>query len=118
MLTMDWIDLNQKSQLEEIIAKSKERPQLIFKHSTRCSVSSIARNRLNRSPLSENIDFYYLDLLKYRDISQKIESLFNIRHQSPQVISIRDGKAIYNESHTAITMEEIEDVANEAVNPI
>lgn len=111
---MNWTDLNLESQIEEIIAKSGKKPQLIFKHSTRCSVSSLVRNRLNKSELPENIDFYYLDLLKYRAISQKIASVLGVQHQSPQVILIKDEKPVYNESHTAITMEEITEQAGTA----
>ena len=67
----------------------------------------MAKNRLERSDMPTGADFYYLDLLKYRNISNKIESLFNVPHESPQVILIKDGKCKYDESHSGISMEEI-----------
>lgn len=108
---MGWINLETEEQLEEIKEKSHTKPQLIFKHSTRCSVSSMAKNRLNRSALPGDIDFYYLDLLKFRPISNKIAEIFDVVHQSPQVLLIKDGKCVYDESHSAITMDEIEEMA-------
>lgn len=111
---MNWIPLNQETQLDEIIAKSATIPQVIFKHSTRCSVSSMAKNRLDKKEAPEGINFYLLDLLKYRSLSNKIAESFQVQHQSPQVLVINNGKCIYNESHSGITFDEIEAVATEA----
>ena len=66
---MDWISLTSADQLADIKEKSKNIPQLIFKHSTRCSISSMAKNRLERETPPENVDFYYLDLISYRELS-------------------------------------------------
>src|ERR1700712_2413912 len=104
---MNWITFNSPAQLDEIKEKSKTKPQVIFKHSTRCSISSMAKSRLERSKMPENIDFYYLDLITYRSISNKLSEEFNVFHQSPQVLVIKNGKCIYDESHSAIRMEEI-----------
>lgn len=104
---MDWKDLNDEKQLEQIKALSSTTPQLIFKHSTRCSISSMAKSRLERSIMPEGIDFYYLDLLRYRDISKKVETDFNVNHESPQVLLIKNGECIYDESHSGISMDEI-----------
>lgn len=108
---MDWISLEAESQLKDIIENSTKKPQLIFKHSTRCSVSSMAKSRLTKKDLHEGVDFYYLDLLKHRDISNKITADFGIEHKSPQVLLIKDGKCVYTESHSGITMDEIEEMA-------
>lgn len=104
---MKWIPLQEPDQLEDILKKSELTPQVIFKHSTRCSVSKMVRNRLEKSPEPENIDFYYLDLLKYRNLSNQIAATFNIRHESPQIIMIKNGKPFYNEDHSAIYMDNI-----------
>ena len=104
---MNWINLTSEDQLQEIKEKSNTRPQLIFKHSTRCSLSSMAKNRLDRSASTGDIDFYYLDLIRHRNISNKISAEFNVYHQSPQVLLIKNGKSIYDESHSAIDMQEI-----------
>lgn len=104
---MNWIPLNEETQLEEIIQKSENTPQVIFKHSTRCSISSMAKSRLDKDDQPEGIDFYYLNLIKYRNISNKVADDFKVPHKSPQVLVIRDGKCTYNESHSGIMMDEI-----------
>ena len=108
---MDWIDLTNVSQLAEIKEQSKVKPQLIFKHSTRCSISSVAKSRLERSTPPENVDFYFLDLIKNRDISNKIAEEFSVSHESPQVLLIKNGECVYDESHSGISMDEIEEQA-------
>lgn len=104
---MSWITLNSEEQLEEIQQTSFEKPQLIFKHSTRCSISSVIKNRLYKNDLSPAIDFYYLDLIANRSVSNKIADQYGVQHESPQVLLIKDGKCIYDESHSAIYMEDI-----------
>lgn len=104
---MNWIPLQSESQLQEIILKSKDNPQVIFKHSTRCGVSSMIKNRLEKSEQPENLEFHYLDLIKFRNLSNQISRDFNIRHESPQVIVVKDGKPVYEENHSAIYMDDI-----------
>ena len=104
---MNWNKLEQITQLDKIIEASFQQPQAIFKHSTRCSVSSMVQNRLERSGAIPNVAFYYLDLIAHRDISNEIAERFDIEHQSPQLLLIKDGKCIFNESHMAIDMQGI-----------
>ncbi len=104
---MEWKKLTDENQLGQIKTQSSTTPQLIFKHSTRCSISSMAKNRLDRSKDTEGIDFYYLDLLNYRKISQQIETDFMVSHESPQVLLIKNGECIYDESHSGISMDAI-----------
>lgn len=107
---MDWLTLNNITQLEGIKESSKEKPVLIFKHSTRCSISSMAYDRLRRNWKEEDtqkVTPYYLDLISYRDISNAISSTFAIDHESPQVILIKDGVAIYDNSHMGISYADI-----------
>lgn len=108
---MDWIELTSPSQLTEIKERSKNKPQVIFKHSTRCSISGVAKNRLERGDSPENVDFYFLDLIKNRDISNKIAEEFSVYHESPQVLVIKNGECIYDESHSGINMIDIEEQA-------
>jgi bacillithiol system protein YtxJ len=108
---MNWIPLQSEFQLDDIKNKSTDRPQLIFKHSTRCSTSAVVKGRLERSTPPETIDFYYLDLLNYRPVSKKIADTFRIDHESPQVLLIRNGECIYDESHMGITMADIAEAA-------
>lgn len=106
---MSWIQLNRLEQLDELRQKSKDKPQVIFKHSTRCSVSSMAKNRLERKEFPKEADFYYLDLIANRNISLQIEEDFKVYHESPQVLIIKSGECIYDESHSGINMEEIKE---------
>lgn len=104
---MNWIALETEQQLQQIADTSFTTPQVIFKHSTTCSISSMALNRLERSEPPTNVDFYYLDLLKQRPISAAIAEKFQVHHESPQVLVIKDGECVYDESHYGISMDEI-----------
>lgn len=106
---MNWIELKSNAQIKEIIEKSKAKPQVIFKHSTRCSISAMAKGRLERSIAPENTDFYFLDLITYRNVSNQVSSEFQVSHESPQILVIKNGECIYDESHGSITMNEIEE---------
>ena len=106
---MHWIHLTDEEQLKQIISNSNTRPQVIFKHSTRCSISSVALQRLQKAEQPADIDFYYLDLIAYRSLSNKIADTFKVHHESPQVLVLKDGDWIYDESHLGISMDEILD---------
>ncbi|MEP7110271.1 MAG: bacillithiol system redox-active protein YtxJ [Ferruginibacter sp.] len=108
---MDWIELTKESQLVDIKEQSNKKPQLIFKHSTRCAVSGVVKYRLERSSSPGNVDFYFLDLLRNREISNKIAEEFSVFHKSPQVLLIKNGACIYDESHSGINMSDIEEQA-------
>ncbi|HEY0355046.1 MAG TPA: bacillithiol system redox-active protein YtxJ [Flavisolibacter sp.] len=108
---MHWIHLTDEEQIKQILAKSQARPQVIFKHSTRCSISAVALQRLQKVSQPSDIDFYFLDLLAYRDLSNRVAEVFKVPHESPQVLLIRDGSCVYEESHMGIRMSEILDHA-------
>ena len=104
---MNWITIQDENQLEEIKEKSKIRPQVIYKHSVRCGVSSVVKSRLEKAKLPTDIDYYYLDIIHFRSISNKIAEEFRVYHDSPQVLLIRDGQCVYEESHMGITAQDI-----------
>ena len=104
---MDWKVLSDEAELQEVIRRSESRPQVIFKHSTRCSISSVAKGRLDRFDAPSGMDFYFLDLIRFRDISNKVSELFFVEHESPQVLVIKNGKCVYDESHISINMQDI-----------
>lgn len=104
---MNWTDLNEESQIDAIVEESKQQPVVIYKHSTTCSISAMAKNRLERSEAPEGSKFYYLDLLSYRNVSNMVADVFNEKHESPQILIIKDGMCTYEESHNGINMEEI-----------
>lgn len=104
---MNWKELSDEIGLDTIKNLSTEKPQVIFKHSTRCSISTMAKNRLERAEEPTGVDFNYLDLLAHRDISNKIADDFDVEHASPQILIIKNGACVYDESHNAINMDEI-----------
>ena len=104
---MTWNELTDESQIAEIKKQSEGQPVVIFKHSTRCSISTMAKSRLERSIAPESVAFYYLDLIRYRGISNRLADEFSVHHESPQVLLIRNGNCVYDESHNGISMEEI-----------
>lgn len=108
---MNWNTLSSVEQLAEIKSASYQQPQLIFKHSTRCSISAMVRSRLERSETPDNINFYYLDLLAYRPVSDQVAEDFSVYHESPQVLLIKNGECVYDESHQGINMDEISEQA-------
>ena len=101
---MAWIKLTDENQLNECWNLSHQKPQLIFKHSTRCSISIMALTRFQGSGIldSDVIDSYYLDLLSFRNISNAIESKSGVVHQSPQVIVLNKGEVFLSETHGMI----------------
>lgn len=104
---MHWIHLTDEDQLQKIIVRSQEKPQVIFKYSNRCYLSEMIFLRLKKDCCPEQIDFYFLDLVAYRNISNKISETFDVAHQSPQILLIKDGECIYSESHSEISLSEI-----------
>ncbi|HRG38846.1 MAG TPA: bacillithiol system redox-active protein YtxJ [Bacteroidia bacterium] len=111
---MNWLSLTTEEQLEEIDKRSFAsdiQGVLLFKHSTRCSISSMALNRLDRNlKQSGSLPVYLLDLLDYRSVSQQIALRYEIEHESPQILIIKNGKCIYHASHSEITASAIEAV--------
>ena len=105
---INWIPLQSAGQLDEMVATSDEKPAVIFKHSTRCSISRFALKQFeNQYALDDKIDAYFLDLLEYRDISNEIASRFGVYHQSPQLLLIKNGQSVYDASHDAIDAGEL-----------
>lgn len=104
---MNWIPLTSEAQLEEIKELSNTKPVVIFKHSTRCSISTMAKGRMDRADQPEGVDFYYLDLLAYRPVSNKIAEVFAVPHESPQLLLIKNAECTYEETHNGIDMDEL-----------
>jgi bacillithiol system protein YtxJ len=109
---MNWNKLESVNALDVIKQESENQGVLIFKHSTRCSISAMALSRLERSwkdSEMQHLKAYYLDLLKHREISNQIALDFGVMHESPQIIIIQSGKAIYNASHSDIQYEDLKE---------
>lgn len=105
-----WIRLTTEDQLNRLLEQSSDKPVLLFKHSTRCNISAMVISRFEREggALTEKCSCVYLDLIAYRPISNKIEELTGVFHQSPQAILIKNNEAVYDASHGAIDARQIE----------
>ena len=105
---INWIPVTDLGQLNEIMELSHQQPVAIFKHSTRCSISRMALKQFeNEFDLEGSVTPYFLDLLNHRDISQEIATRFEVYHQSPQLLLIKEGKSIYDASHSDIDALEL-----------
>lgn len=104
LVKVNWIPLNDLEVIEEAIALSYEKPVVLFKHSTRCSISRFALKQFeNEYDFSkEQMEPFFLDLLNHRDISNEIATRFNIEHQSPQMIVLKGGVAVFSSTHSDI----------------
>ena len=107
---MTWVNLTSLDQLNEI--KNAEGYTLIFKHSTRCSISMMAKRNFefNWDVIPENTTLYFLDLISYREISNAIAETFNVAHQSPQILLIKNGDCVLEASHSDISADEVAEV--------
>ncbi|PRY14775.1 bacillithiol system protein YtxJ [Pontibacter ummariensis] len=105
---MNWHPLTSVEQLDEIIEESKSTPVVIFKHSTSCSISATAKARIERQWDGAGVDHvkpYYLDLLKYRPVSNEVAEVLQVRHESPQLLLLQDGVCTYDTSHMSISVD-------------
>jgi bacillithiol system protein YtxJ len=111
--SMEWINLSNSQQIAEI--KQASGYAVIFKHSTRCSISGMAKRNfeLNWEVIPDQTPLYFLDLISHRDLSALIAETFQVHHESPQVLLIKDGECILDASHSDISADEIaESIAN------
>jgi len=104
---MAWVPLESADQLAELVTLSHQKPVLFFKHSTRCSISTAAWGRMERgeAKLPANTTFVYLDLIRFRALSDALAQTFQVAHESPQVLLIHQGQCVYHASHFDIRPE-------------
>lgn len=102
---VNWINLTNLDEITDIKTLSTSESIFIFKHSTRCGISRIVKKQFEKLllPNNNNVKVYYLDLLKYRNVSDALSEVFQVRHQSPQLLIIRNGVAVKHASHYDIT---------------
>lgn len=105
----NWTHITEENQLESIKESSKDKPAVIFKDSVTCGISAHAKHKLESAWDFENseMDFYYLDLLSYRSISNKIADFFGVTHQSPQILVLKNREVVDHFSHQSISVDRI-----------
>ena len=108
-MSTPWLPLTQSDQLTDLQKASHEQPVLIFKHSTTCSISAAAKGKIERQWADSGltVPIYYLDLLRFRPLSAQIAEQFGIRHESPQLLLIKDGECRYDASHMGIRLSDV-----------
>ena len=113
---MNWESLDHVSSFEKVFDQHGQANQCfaVFKHSTRCGISRMALSSFenNYESKDQNVTYYLLDLLSYRDVSNAIAQELNIQHQSPQVVVLKDEKVIHTESHHGIDVKKIQQLIN------
>ena len=105
---MDIDELKSLDDLDDALALSDEKPVFLFKHSTRCPISTFAQREYFKhleSADRELVHYTFLDLIAHRDVSNEIASRTQVEHQSPQAILVVNGKAVWSDTHTAITAD-------------
>jgi bacillithiol system protein YtxJ len=110
-----WQPLTQAEQLTDIVRESFEQPIIIFKHSTSCSISAAAKAKIERQWADANLSstkLYYLDLLRFRPISNEIAEKFSVRHESPQLLVIQNGECRYDASHMSIRLSDVKEAVS------
>lgn len=108
---VNWINIESVEALNEAISNTKDKSGLFFKHSTRCNISSMALNGFESQwEENEKCDLYFIDLIRHRDVSNALSEITSVEHQSPQVILIKDKKAVYNSSHNGISASAIKNL--------
>ena len=104
---MHWIHLTHEDQLQKIVVRSQEKPQVIFKYSSCCNLSETIFQSLQKKRCPQHVDFHFLDLTGHADIAEKVSTIFQVSDLSPQILIIKDGECIFNESHPEICFEQI-----------
>jgi bacillithiol system protein YtxJ len=107
---LSWKSLQSEAQLEDIKAQSNVRLQIIYKHSSSCGISSMVLRQLEKSLIEFNsrADFHFLDLLSFRDVSNEVASRFQVLHQSPQLILLKNETVVAHDSHYDLLQLSIE----------
>ncbi len=107
---MNWINLTTTEQIDHI--KAAKGYNIIFKHSTRCPISMMAKRSFEQDGdmFNENTPLYFLDLIKYRELSKSVADTFSVQHESPQLLLIKDGDCVLDQSHSSISAKEATEV--------
>lgn len=105
-----WKQLESVQELENLLAQRDGEARVFFKHSTRCSISAMALNGFESTWKSSPDPLYFIDLIRFREVSNALAVGTNVRHESPQVIVVRDGNILYQASHSSIDARKIENI--------
>ncbi|NGP77124.1 bacillithiol system redox-active protein YtxJ [Balneolaceae bacterium YR4-1] len=108
----EWQILEGKDSVDKLLSRSESTPQLIYKHSDRCSVCIFAKSNLEQQAgdISEATDMNFVDVISSRDVSNYIADKLNVRHESPQAILLNEGEVVWHASHGSVKAEPLMEV--------
>ncbi len=120
LMRTHWVEITSTDAIERIIHRSNRKPQFIFKHSTRCPVSSQAYSEVSSvtDAICDDVEINYVDVISYRAVSREIAKLLDIEHESPQIILVENNKVVWNASHFDIEAEAILEKARASVKAL
>jgi bacillithiol system protein YtxJ len=109
---MDWHEVTREAQVDQVIQQSQNKPQALLKHSTRCSISGIAKSRLEQAIAQQSleVDWHLLNVVKYRQLAQYVEEKLNVQHESPQLLVLVNGECVLDQDHMDIQLAEVAEV--------
>lgn len=107
-MALNWTEIHSVDELHEIWNNSLNKPAVFFKHSTRCSISSMALRAFERSWVSDETQLFFIDLIAHRDVSNLLAELSNVEHQSPQIIVTNNNTVLFSDSHGTIDAEKVQ----------
>lgn len=112
---MDWIPVRSNADVEKLVAASQGKPQVLFKHSTRCNISAMAKARFERALSAAPLpaDLHLLRVVEDRPVSQFAADFLRVHHESPQLIVLHHQEVVLDQSHLDITLEEVQEVLGE-----
>lgn len=108
-----WNPLTEISQLDELEKLSENKTVAIFKHSTTCGISRMVLKNFEadyEQQLNDSVDLYFLDLKAHRDISNRIAEKFSVKHESPQMVVLKNGEVVHHSSHQAISADKLKEL--------
>jgi bacillithiol system protein YtxJ len=81
---------------------------IVFKHSPTCGVSAIARAEMHRyAQRPDTLPVEVVDVIGQRRLSKALAHRTEVRHESPQVLLVRDGTVVWHASHWQVTFENV-----------
>ena len=111
-----WREIESVEDLKTLLSPSASdrKYHLILKHSTRCSISSMAKGRIEKNT-DDRIDYYMINVLTHRNVSDALSEHTGVQHESPQAFLFHDTSLLDVKSHSAIRPQEFSEQVDQAI---